>query len=84
MLRNGALSGRIIETAYTDKMVPYPIRIREDKAWPNGFMTCLTNYENRLNPIEDIQDNGYFQINDHSEKYEDFRNYGNEFRKDVL
>lgn len=35
-------------------MIPYPIRVREDKSWPNGFTTCLTNYENRLNPIEDI------------------------------
>ena len=33
-------------------MIPYPIRIRDDKTFPNNFYTCLTNYENRLNPIE--------------------------------
>lgn len=60
MLRNGQLNGKIVETAYTDQMLPYPIRIREDKSLPNGFNTCLTNFENRLNPIEDISDNGYF------------------------
>jgi len=49
------LDGKIVETAYTDEMIPYPIRVREDKEYPNGFNTCLTNYENRLNPIEDIK-----------------------------
>lgn len=35
-------------------MIPYPIRIRDDKSIPNSFKTCLTNFENRLNPIENV------------------------------
>ena len=33
-------------------MIPYPIRIRTDKEFPNNFYTCLSNYENRLTPID--------------------------------
>ena len=42
----------IVETAYTDNMTAYPINIRTDKILPNGFYTCLSNFEIRLNPIE--------------------------------
>ena len=29
--KSGKFDGKIIETAYTDDMIPYPIRIRDDK-----------------------------------------------------
>lgn len=60
------------------------MRIREDKLYPNGFNTCLTNFENRLNPIEDFKNFGYFEINNHDSKYTDFRELGNDFRKETL
>lgn len=42
-------------------MKPYPLRIRLDKELPNAFMTCLSNFDNLLDPLE-VDNNEYFTI----------------------
>ena len=43
-------------------MIPYPIRVRDDKLLPNGYQTSLTNFENRMCPIDTYKDDGYFNV----------------------
>ena len=68
-------------------MIPYPIRIRSDKLLPNGYQTCLTNFENRMCPIDDYVDDGYFNVQKDEkleQKYKDFTTFGNNARKECL
>lgn len=48
---NGKLDGKVVECAYTDEMVPYPIALRDDKQFGNAYNTAIRNFENRMDPI---------------------------------
>lgn len=67
----------------------YPLRIREDKENPNVFKTCLSNYENRMDPFENDEDDTYFTVKKSDEEYEklmtkyaEYKRFGNEFRRE--
>ena len=54
------LDGLIVECCYDDNMKCYPLRLRKDKEFPNVFKTCLSNFENRMDPFENDESDEYF------------------------
>lgn len=50
MLKNNDFDNKIVEMSFTGKRY-YPLRIREDKIFPNRFNVCLNNLETIFSPI---------------------------------
>lgn len=67
-------------------MKVYPLRIRADKENPNSFNTCLSNFENIMDPFENEDDDTYFTVLDQKtiDKYEVYKQFGNDCRRCCL
>jgi len=75
----------IVECCYDTNMKPYPLRIRDDKELPNSFTTCLSNFENLMDPFENENDDTYFTLtNEKKEQYEEYKRFGNDARRKSL
>ena len=51
---------KIVELSWSGSRY-YPIKIREDKEWPNGYLTCISNMGAMFAPL--VANNTYFNKN---------------------